>query len=318
MSRIRQIKPEFYLDDELAQCSRDARLLFPGLWILADRAGRLENRPAKIKAQVFPYDNDIDAAKTRELLEQLESRRFILIYEVDGRSYIQIRTFEKHQHCHRNEQPSQIPEPIQDGPSGKANRVNSAVQSEQYGTDSESDPNPEDFGANPEHSVQNPSTRGTYTSTYTSTITSTSGERVAGLDARSLFQIFWEYYPLKVKKPKALAAFLKLKPDRPLLDRILESIDRQKQSRGWRKDNGQFIPHPATWLNNRQWEDEIQPNLPEASVWEEFIGKPGEEDHERKAVGEMADGLSGLLRLRATEGGNIEISADPRTVEARP
>jgi len=51
MPRIRQIKPEFYLDDELAQCSRDARLLFPGLWILADRAGRLECRPAKIKAQ---------------------------------------------------------------------------------------------------------------------------------------------------------------------------------------------------------------------------------------------------------------------------
>lgn len=50
MPRIRQVKPEFYLDDELAQCSRDARLLFPGLWILADRAGRLENRPAKIKA----------------------------------------------------------------------------------------------------------------------------------------------------------------------------------------------------------------------------------------------------------------------------
>lgn len=85
MSRIRQIKPEFYLDDELAQCSRDARLLFPGLWILADRAGRLEYRPAKIKAQVFPYDDDIDAAKTRELLEQLASRRFILIYEVDGK-----------------------------------------------------------------------------------------------------------------------------------------------------------------------------------------------------------------------------------------
>ncbi len=76
MPRIRQIKPEFYLDDELARCSRDARLLFPGLWMLADRAGRLENRPAKIKAQIFPYDNDIDGAKVTELLSQLEARRF--------------------------------------------------------------------------------------------------------------------------------------------------------------------------------------------------------------------------------------------------
>ena len=116
MARIRQIKPEFYLDDELAQCSRDARLLFPGLWMLADRAGRLENRPAKIKAQIFPYDCDIDAARITELLGQLETRRFILVYEVEGRSYIQIRTFEKHQHCHRNEVPSHLPGPDQNDP----------------------------------------------------------------------------------------------------------------------------------------------------------------------------------------------------------
>jgi hypothetical protein len=116
MARIRQIKPEFYLDDELAQCSRDARLLFPGLWMLADRAGRLENRPAKIKAQVFPYENDLDASKIAQLLGELEQHRFIFIYEVEDRSYIQIRTFEKHQHCHVNEPSSQIPEAKRDKP----------------------------------------------------------------------------------------------------------------------------------------------------------------------------------------------------------
>jgi hypothetical protein len=88
------------------------------------------------------------------------------------------------------------------------------------------------------------------------------------------FLIFWECYPLKVKKPKALAAFLKLKPDRALLDRMLEAIDRQKQSRAWRKDNGQCIPHPASCLNNRQWEDSVQPDLPQGSVWDEFVGEP--------------------------------------------
>jgi hypothetical protein len=98
------------------------------------------------------------------------------------------------------------------------------------------------------------------------------------LDVGSLFLIFWECYPLKVKKPKAQTAFLKLKPDRALLDRMLVAIDRQKQSRAWRKDNGQYIPHPATWLNNKQWEDEIQPDLPDESVWDEFVGKPDEEE----------------------------------------
>jgi hypothetical protein len=98
------------------------------------------------------------------------------------------------------------------------------------------------------------------------------------LSPQSLFLIFWECYPLKVKKPKALAAFLKLKPGRALLDRMLEAIDRQKQSRAWRKDNGQFIPHPATWLNNRQWEDRMQPELAAGSVWDEFIGEPEKEE----------------------------------------
>jgi hypothetical protein len=269
MARIRQIKPEFYMDDELAQCSRDARLLFPGLWILADRAGRLENRPAKIKAQVFPYDCDIDAARVRDLLAQLEAHRFILIYEIDGRSYIQIRTFEKHQHCHRNEVPSQIPGPDQNDQSGDSSTSASPA----------SDP----LGPNPEHSVQIPSARGTYTSTYTSTsgeILTEDGAAAAppmSLDPRSLFLIFWECYPLKVKKPKAEAAFLKLKPDRKLLDRMIEAIDGQKQTAAWRKNNGQFIPHPATWLNNRQWEDEVSVVQGESSVWGEFIGETGEE-----------------------------------------
>ena len=99
-----------------------------------------------------------------------------------------------------------------------------------------------------------------------------------GLDENALFPIFWECYPLKVKKPKALAAFLKLKPDRGLLDRMLEAIERQRQRRAWRKDNGQFIPHPASWLNNRQWEDRFEPDIPEGSVWDEFVGNPEKEE----------------------------------------
>ena len=97
-------------------------------------------------------------------------------------------------------------------------------------------------------------------------------------DAEDLFSVFWKCYPLKVKKPKALTAFLKHKPDRALLDRMLDAVEHQKQSRAWRKDNGQFIPHPATWLNNRQWEDNVEPDLPDGSVWDEFIGKPEEEE----------------------------------------
>lgn len=69
------------------------------------------------------------------------------------------------------------------------------------------------------------------------------------------FDEFWQAYPKKVAKGDAEKAWKKLKTD--LLPRILEALDQQKQSLAWRKDKGQFIPYPATWLNAKQWEDEI-------------------------------------------------------------
>ncbi|RPH38334.1 hypothetical protein EHM92_00185 [bacterium] len=115
MARIRQIKPEFFLDDGLASsCCRDARLLFVGLWTLADREGRLEDRPAKIKAQVFPYDDDATLDQIVTWLDQLASESCILRYEVDGRRYLWIRNMKLHQHFHRDEQGSKLPEPPQD------------------------------------------------------------------------------------------------------------------------------------------------------------------------------------------------------------
>ncbi len=93
MSRIRTIKPDFFLDDGLAELPPLTRLLFIGLWTLADCKGRLEDRPKKIRAQLHPYDDgDTDA-----MLQALHDTRFIQRYEVDGKRYLAIRTFEKHQ-----------------------------------------------------------------------------------------------------------------------------------------------------------------------------------------------------------------------------
>ena len=98
-----------------------------------------------------------------------------------------------------------------------------------------------------------------------------------GEDRPDLFGMFWEAYPVKAKKPKAMARFQKLKPDRSLVDRMLEAICRQKRSRAWRKDGGQYIPHPATWLADRQWEDDPGPEEAGGTVWDEFIGDRGAE-----------------------------------------
>ena len=70
------------------------------------------------------------------------------------------------------------------------------------------------------------------------------------------FNDFWKAYPKKVSKATALKAWNKLKPNDDLVREILSALERQKTSVQWQKDNGQFIPYPATWLNGRRWEDE--------------------------------------------------------------
>ena len=68
--RTRDIKPGFYFNEDLAECSCWARLIFPGLWMLADREGRLEYRPKRIKAQLLPYDGEDMAVLIGELEER--------------------------------------------------------------------------------------------------------------------------------------------------------------------------------------------------------------------------------------------------------
>lgn len=105
MARARIIKPGFFKNENLTECSFPARLLFAGLWTLADRAGRLEDRPKKIKMEIFPSD-DVDC---NELLNELCAHGFIKRYQIDEAKYIQILTFSAHQKPHQNEKESTIP-----------------------------------------------------------------------------------------------------------------------------------------------------------------------------------------------------------------
>jgi hypothetical protein len=113
MPRARNIKPAFFKNEELVELPFETRLAFIGLWTLADREGRLEDRPKRIKMELFPADNvDVDAA-----LSELQAAGFILRYVVDDTAYIQVLNFSKHQNPHKNEAPSSIPAPCEHGAS---------------------------------------------------------------------------------------------------------------------------------------------------------------------------------------------------------
>lgn len=71
------------------------------------------------------------------------------------------------------------------------------------------------------------------------------------------FARFWSIYPSKKSKGTAEKVWAKLKPDQPLFERIIAAVLEQKLTEAWTKDGGQFIPHPATWLNGKRWDDEV-------------------------------------------------------------
>lgn len=107
--RSRNIKPAFFTNPDLGECSPLSRLLFAGLWCCADREGRLPDRVKFIKAQIFPYDNlEIDS-----LLDELSRFGFIERYEVRGVRVISIPNFTKHQRPHVKEKCSELPEKSQ-------------------------------------------------------------------------------------------------------------------------------------------------------------------------------------------------------------
>jgi len=106
MPRSRNIKPGIMANDRLAELAPINRLLFIFLWMLADREGRLEDRPNKIAAQALPYDRDVDVGN---LIEQLAGAGFITRYSVGDLAIIQINNFAKHQTPHVRESSSELP-----------------------------------------------------------------------------------------------------------------------------------------------------------------------------------------------------------------
>ena len=105
--------------------------------------------------------------------------------------------------------------------------------------------------------------------TVTDSVTKTVTDSVRGIkqtneqtkrerdNVREGFDEFWQVYPKKVSKAQAEKAWEKIAPDECLLRVIVAAVEGSKTLDQWQCDNGQFVPHPATWLNGRRWEDEL-------------------------------------------------------------
>ena len=88
-------------------------------------------------------------------------------------------------------------------------------------------------------------------------------------DLEEFFGLFWQAYPKKVGKGYAFDCFKKIRVSRSLLDTMLEAIAKQKKSDMWKRDKGQYIPNPSTWLNQKRWEDDLDGET-DSNPWSSF------------------------------------------------
>ena len=106
MARKRLLSPGFFENEALAGCSAHARLLFAGLWTLADREGRMKCIPFQIHGLLFPYESSLSIQR---LINELSDSGFVRAYSVEGRAYLDIPSFLTHQSPHKNEVRSTCP-----------------------------------------------------------------------------------------------------------------------------------------------------------------------------------------------------------------
>ena len=190
------------------------------LTVNCDDYGRFDARPAVLKSRLFPLSESKTMKDMTRALNSLASVGLVDLYTVDGKPFLQVVTWEKHQRIRAKR--SKFPAP--DGiccqlTANDGNCVRNPIQSK-------SNPNP-----NP-----NPN---------------------AGGRESNDFDLFWNAYPKKQKYLEAKIAFDEVTAP---VATLLEAIDRQKKSDSWKKDNGQYIPCPDTWLKGERWRDELPVN----------------------------------------------------------
>lgn len=125
MSRIRTVKPEFWTSEQVTNLTRDARLLFIGLWNFCDDAGIHTASARRLRMEVFPADNLIDDDIAR-LMAELIDNGLVVRYEVSGDgAYWQVTGW----HHQRIDQPTfRHPRPDGSIPDGPAKRRQANVR----------------------------------------------------------------------------------------------------------------------------------------------------------------------------------------------
>jgi post-segregation antitoxin (ccd killing protein) len=220
---MRNLRPNFFKNELLGTANPLVALLFAGLWCLADKEGRLEDRPLRIQAEVFPYRPKTSVDKH---LAWLHDKEFILRYCVGDGYFIQIINFSKHQYRYKTEMASTIPPP----PVSSLERDTTILDTKEYHDKASSlKPSPSP---------------------------SKASSRALSKSMQGTFNSFWGKYPRKVSRGNAEDAWKSLNPSASLVTSILAALENAQHTEQWSMENGKYIPYPASWLRAKGWLDD--------------------------------------------------------------
>ena len=224
--RIRSIRPEFWSSEDITALSWDTRLIFIGMWSYVDDNGVGRDIEKLIAGALLSLEDDPrdTLAKVSRALATLSERGMVSRYSVDGKRYVHITSWTTHQ------------------------RIDKAAKS-RYPLPTCDNADPRDTLATPSRDLREGSPIGEGEKGR-----SVEGEKppASAAPSSTRFDTFWELYPSKVGKVAAHKAFVKA-VKLAGLDAVLAGVHRYANDRNL--PDRQFIPNPATWLNQGRWDD---------------------------------------------------------------
>lgn len=220
--RSRLLRPGFFSNDQLLGCSLAARLVYTGLWCLADCEGLLEDRPSQVKRLVLPAER----ANMDKLLGELAAAKLIVRYEVSENRLIWIPKFKAHQTPHPHEAKSALPPPPADVMKCHGEFTKTAADSDVI--------------------TCNGISRNVYEDKNSIVPT--------GLDLW-FEESFRPQYPehRQVQEATAKAALRKINPDAVQRAGILERLELWKQCEQWRREGGAYVPGMGKFFKDGLW-----------------------------------------------------------------
>ena len=250
----RIIKESICTSETIEELGWFDEVFFYRLIVSCDDYGIMDARPKILKARLFPL-RDITLDEIKAALRVLMGNGLIRMYTVGGKPYLQVITWTEHQRIRDSKH--KYPMPDEADP-----------ESEAYEEDAERGEMPQDAescgelrrvaascGEPPRDAAR--ARAESESESESESKTNPTRARARERPDMDAFGAFWDEYPNKKAKQDAIRAWKKLKPDAALINRIMAGLAKAKNSDSWLRDEGRFIPYPATWLNGRRWEDEV-------------------------------------------------------------